>query len=191
MRQGPRSSSHWAGSLGNIGLGSCTATSPLVVGLCPCLASFLVWGISGVVPSGWWAGSGLRTNKLEGCHHHLCPQGESQLLPSSLGGPLRSASGCDAGFFQITASALGVRKCEILFLPFKSRVSISYTLLAFPKASPTGLLSHTFWGLIFPVQDPRESGAQCGAQTPCSLERTLTIVIVLLFVGHLPCGCES
>ena len=57
-----------------------------------------------MVPTGWWVGPGHSTNKLEedskmglvstsgrmssqnGCHQHLCPQGELQLPPASIGG---------------------------------------------------------------------------------------------------------
>lgn len=45
---------------------------------------------------------------------------ESQLPLASLGGSPRSVSGSDPGFFQINASALELRMCEILCAPLKS-----------------------------------------------------------------------
>ena len=62
-----------------------------------------------------------------GCFQGLCPQWESQLPPSFLGGSPRSAGGSDPGSFHITASALGPRACEILSAPFKCGVSISHS----------------------------------------------------------------
>ena len=84
---------------------------------------------------------------------HQCSQDELHLLPASLEDALRSASASDPGSFQLTASALGPGACEILCVPFKSGVYISYSPLAFPKISPSGPQSHTFLGLIFLVQD--------------------------------------
>ena len=52
----------------------------------------------------------------------------SKILPKSAG---RS----DLGFYQITASALDPRVCEILYEPFKSKVSIAPALLA-PESKP-------------------------------------------------------
>ena len=59
----------------------------------------------------------------------------------------------DPGSYQITASALGSKACEILCAPFKSGISISYSLLALLNVSPTDLQSQMFWGLVFLVQD--------------------------------------
>ena len=42
------------------------------------------------------------------------------MSPTFLGGSLRSTGGSDPGSFQITASALVPRVCEILCAPFKS-----------------------------------------------------------------------
>lgn len=42
---------------------------------------------------------------------------------ASLRGSLTSAVGTDLGSFYITASALGLRACEIVFAPFKSKIS--------------------------------------------------------------------
>ena len=57
-----------------------------------------------------------------GCHQHLCLQGESHLPPASLGSSLRSVSGSDSGSFQLTASTLGLRADKIFHMPFKSGV---------------------------------------------------------------------
>ena len=113
-----------------------------------------------------------------GCHRCLCPQGEFQLPPASLEGSPISAGGSDPGTFQITASALGPRACEFLCVPFKSGTSISYSLLAL-KLSPTDLQSQTFWGSFSQCRTLR-LGNLLGAQTPCSLERTSVIVIILV-----------
>ena len=48
----------------------------------------------------------------------------------------------------------GAGVCEILYVSFRSGVSISHSPLAFPKLSPTGLQCQTFCGLIFQEQDP-------------------------------------
>ena len=79
------------------------------------------------------------------------PQGESQLLSASAGGSPRSASESDQGSFQITASALGIRVCEILYEPFKSSISFSPPVLLY--TSPTGFQRQTVWGFIFLMQD--------------------------------------
>ena len=49
-----------------------------------------------------------------GCCQCLCPQGELQLPPASPKGSPRSAGRSDPGSFQMTASALVARACEIL-----------------------------------------------------------------------------
>lgn len=91
----------------------------------------------------------------KGFLQYLCPQCELQLSPASLGGSLRSAYVSDPASFQITTSALCLRTCGILGMPFKSVVSIFYSPLTLLKLSPTGLQSQIFWlGFIFPVQDP-------------------------------------
>ena len=90
-----------------------------------------------------------------GCCWHLCPQGELQLPPASLGGSPGLAGGSDPGSFQISASALGLRVCEILCAPFKSGVPIPHSPLGLLNVSPAGLQGQMFWGLIFPLQDPR------------------------------------
>ena len=103
-----------------------------------------------------------------GCHQCLCPQGELQFPPASLGGSPRSAGGSDPGSFQTTASALGPRAYEILCAPFKSGISISHIPLGLLKVSPAGLQSQKFWGLVFPVQDSQagEPNVGLGPLTP-------------------------
>ena len=91
----------------------------------------------------------------KGCHQCLYSQGESQLPPASLGGSPRSASGSDPGCFQITASVLGLRAYEVLYVPFKSGVSGSYRPSTLLYTSPVGLQSQAFWNLVLSVQDPQ------------------------------------
>ena len=76
-----------------------------------------------------------------GYHQCLCSQGKLHLPPASLEGSPKSAGGSDPGSFQITASVLGLGAAEILCAPFKSGGSISYSPLALPKLSSTGLQS--------------------------------------------------
>ena len=49
-----------------------------------------------------------------GCCQCLCPQGELQLPPASLGGSLRSIGMPDSSCFQIIATALGPGMCEFV-----------------------------------------------------------------------------
>ena len=62
---------------------------------------------------------------------------------------LRSAGESDPVSFQITASALGLGACKLLWVPFKKGIAISHNPLSLPKVSLTGLQSQMFWGLIF------------------------------------------
>ena len=55
----------------------------------------------------------------------------------------------DPGFFQITVSALNLGACEILFVHFKSEISISHGPLGLPNVSPAGFPGQMFWVLIF------------------------------------------
>ena len=55
-----------------------------------------------------------------GCCQRLCPLGDLQLPPPSVGSSPRSAGGSDPGSLHITASSLGARICEILHTPFQS-----------------------------------------------------------------------
>ena len=97
---------------------------------------------------------------------------------SSLGGSLRSASKSDPGSFHISTSALSLRVCEIFYASFKSRSSVSHSSLRFPKASPFGLQSQTFWGLIFPEQEP------WAGEPNVRLRLWPLQLIILPFVGH-------
>ena len=51
---------------------------------------------------------------------------------------------------------------RFLCAPFKSRVLFSYSPLALPYASPAGLQSLAFRGLITPVQDPQAGEPNAG-----------------------------
>ena len=74
------------------------------------------------------------------CCQFLCPTGELQLSPAFPRNSSESAGRYDLDSFQITASALGSGACEILFVPFNSRVSISFPL-AFKAKHSRGLSS--------------------------------------------------
>ena len=75
--------------------------------------------------------------------------------PAFLRGYLRLAGESGLGSFQITASALGPRACEIWCVPFKSGVSISHMPLALLKVIPAGFLSQMFWRLVLLVKEPQ------------------------------------
>ena len=96
------------------------------------------------------------------CHQHLCPQGESQRLPASLIGSTESASGSDTGACQTSASLLELGPCELLPVPFKSVVFVSYNPLSLLNGILTGFQSQTFWRLVFPVQDLQAGEAKVG-----------------------------
>ena len=102
---------------------------------------------------------------------------------SSLGDSSRSASKSDLGSFQINTSALSLRVCEIFCASFESTGSVSHSSLSFPKASPFGLQSQTFWELIFPEQKPwaGEPNGRLWLLTPWGEPLQL---IILPFVGH-------
>lgn len=99
----------------------------------------------------------------------LCPPGRALVAPASLGGSLRSANGSDSGSFQITASTLVLRACEILSASFKRKVCVSYSLLAFLYASPYGLHTQAFWGLFW-CKTPRLESLMWGSDTLFSEE---------------------
>ena len=65
----------------------------------------------------------------------------------------RLESGSDPGFFQITASVLGLRSYEILHVSFKNRVSVSYSHSSLPYAITGGLPSQMS-GLYLPEARP-------------------------------------
>ena len=106
------------------------------------------------------------------CCQHLCSQGESQWLSPFPRDSPRSASRSDLGSFQITASVLRLGACEILQLPFKSRVSYFLQLSGFPICS-------SLWPSKLDVLWAPLVGAW--SADSCSLERTSEIVIILTF----------
>ena len=121
----------------------------------------------------------------DSCCQCLCPQGELQLPPASLGDSPRSAGRSDPGSYQMFAFALGPKACEILCVPLKSKVSISPSSLGLPKLSPAGLQSQMLWGLVFLVQDP-------WAGTPDVGLRPLTLVGEPLQWNYSPvCGSPT
>ena len=50
---------------------------------------------------------------------------------------------------------MSVGVCDILCVPFKSKVSIPYSPLALPKVSTYDLQRLMFWGLTFSGQEPQ------------------------------------
>ena len=88
----------------------------------------------------------------------LCPQGELQLPPASLGDSPRSAGRSDPSSFQITASALGPVVCVALCAPFKT-----------PESQPCWPSKPNILGTHLPGAGPPGWGTQCGTQTPHSL----------------------
>ena len=102
-----------------------------------------------------------------GYQQHLCPQEVYQLLSASLGGSPKSANGSEPGSFEIPASQPSLGVCEILCVPFKSRVFVSY--------SPLALLCKLHWpskpdvlGTRFPGAGPQagEPNLRLGSLTP-------------------------
>ena len=112
-----------------------------------------------------------------GCLQCLCPQGELQLPPVCPGGPPRSAGGSDSGSFQITASALDPRACEILCVPFKSGVSYFPQPFGSPKRKP-------HW-----PSKPNHSGVSSSQWRTPGLGR-LMWVSDPLFLGENVCNCN-
>lgn len=86
--------------------------------------------------------------------------------------------------FQISASALDPKACEILYAFFKSGVSFSHSTQDIPKVSRAGLQVQMFRGLVFPVQEPQVKEPNVGAQTIHSLRRASVIIFQLV-------GCPS
>ena len=60
-----------------------------------------------------------------GCCQCLCPQGEPQLPPTSLGDSSRPAGSSGPGSYEVTTFALGPGAHEVLCAPFKSGVGTS------------------------------------------------------------------
>ena len=139
----------------------------------------------------WWAGYGAcqceclhgRQDPLNGFCQHLCPQGEFWLPSASPRGSPRSANGYDPGSFQIAAFAMGLGACD--FACILSQWNLSFL-------QPSG--SHLYtphWPSKSAIQGahlcvgPLSWGAKCGIWTPHFLEKTHTIVIILLFLSYL------
>lgn len=70
---------------------------------------------------------------------------------------------------------LWVSTCEILCVPFKSRVCVSLSLPGSPESKPCCLQSQMFHGLIFLGQDPRAEKLSVGLNS-CSLRNMLATV---------------
>ena len=121
------------------------------------------------------------------CHQCLCPQGECQLPPASLGDSSRSAGGSDPGSFQITVSALVSGVCEILCVPLRVE-SLFPTALGSPEGKPCWPSKPNVLVARLPSAGCQGWGAPCGVQTPCSLGRISAVVILLLYVGCPPGG---
>ena len=116
----------------------------------------------------------------------------------------KSAGRSDFGFYQITASALDPRVCEILYEPFKSKVSIAPALLA-PESKPLqsqcpwavehdlGLRQLTPLGeplviiLLFIVNPPRVMGLDCIKSLPF-LSISLWFLPCIFSCGYFPGG---
>lgn len=134
--------------------------------------------------------------ELEGEFHtdtcqHQCPHGQqapsgmtdasvfvprvscSCLLPPRGSPGLAGMS--DSGSFQIIASSLGPRACEILYVSFKSGVSISHShLFGSPKVSPTGLSKPNVLRAYIPGRSPGMWYLMYGSD-PCSLRQPLQL----------------
>ena len=107
---------------------------------------------------------------------------------SPSGGSPKSASGCNSDSFQVTAAALGLGICESLHVPFRNRVSVSYSPPALLYTNPASLQSQTFWGLVFLVQYPRLGSPMWGLNPLAPWVEFLQLWLSSLFVGHLPRG---
>ena len=117
-----------------------------------------------------------------GSHQCLCPQGELQLPPASVGSTLRSACRFDSSFFQII-SALGLGEYEIFVY------TIQEWSLYFPQPSGSPeskphwpSKSNVLW-VYLPGLGLQAWGVQHGAQITLSLGRTSSIAIIL-FLSH-------
>lgn len=69
--------------------------------------------------------------------------------------------------------------CKNLHVPFKHQISVSYSSLALLNKNPAGHQSHS--GVSFSLCKTLVPGSPVWAQTPHSLGKTSTIVILLLF----------
>ena len=108
--------------------------------------------------------------------------GGSQFPPAPSGGSPRPAGGSDPVSFQMTAGALGLRVWEILCVPFKNEVSVSYRPPVLPYTSPAGLYSggSSSWR-----RTPRLGNLMWSLDNSF-LGEDSEIEIFLLFVGRLP-----
>ena len=83
----------------------------------------------------------------------LCPQVELQFPPASLGGSPRSAGGSDPGSFQITALPWVSERVRLCVCSLRVEFPFPTAPWLSPEMSPIGLQCHTFWRLVFLVQD--------------------------------------
>lgn len=81
----------------------------------------------------------------------------------------------------------GVGACKILYVPFKSGALFPTTLCTSQKQAPLAFRARHSGGSFSQCRAP-EWGAQCGAQTHCSVVRTSPIAMILLSLGHSPEG---
>lgn len=115
------------------------------------------------IANGWLSANRLERGLQNGACQHQCPRGRMNChnwllpvseslggVPASLGGSSRWASGSDSGSCQITASAPGLRACEILCMHLRAKflfptvlwLSQMQTLLAFKASHSEGSSSH-------------------------------------------------
>ena len=107
------------------------------------------------------------------------PKGKPHLPPDSLCSSLNSASVCYPGCLKVTASVLGLGSCEVLYVPFRSRVFVSYSPWLSCVQTPLALKLHVLEAHLPGSGVPKvELGPLLGEKS--------TIVIILLLVGsHL------
>ena len=111
------------------------------------------------------------------CFQNPYCQGKPWLLIASLRVSQRLASGLNPSFFKITASALGLKACEILCVCLKYKVSVSYSPLCHLKdKGPSGTSNP-----CLPDGEPSGWGEWCRAQTLASYGEPLQ----LLLTSHL------
>ena len=119
-----------------------------------------------------------------GCHQCLCPLGELRFPPASPGGSQRSAGRSTGAHFKLLLLSWVPKCVRFLCVPLKSGVFLS-ALWDSQSNKPHWPSKPNILEACLPGVGPLGWGAQCGAQTPHSLERTSAIV-TFLFVGHLP-----
>ena len=106
--------------------------------------------------------------------------------PAYPGDSPRPAGGSDPGSFQITASDLGLRACEICVHPLRVE-SISYSSLHPLKVSTTGLQSKHSGGWFSWCRTPRLGRIMWGSE-PSLLWENLCNCNYPPLVGHQPLG---